>query len=321
MSFRITLLAGLLSLACSSGANPIFQRATGSSGSSGSNGADAAGGSNILKDSGSDGGGGASGAATRDALADVETPQDARVEAADAREDARADASGDSRDDVRGDARADAAAPPPFIVVVGSSTAAGFGLSDPSTSWAARYTAYLMTQLPGAKLTNLAVSGYTSFEVQPTGTVNPAGRPAVDPAHNITAALALHPDAVIVNLPSNDAAANVPVDVTIDNLKTVASKAAAANVLIWITTSQPRKLMPAGIELLLGVRDRVKLVFGDHALDFFTPLAAPDGTPLPMYNQGDGIHPNAEGHRLLFEQVRMADLPSSIAKSKSDGGP
>ena len=52
-----------------------------------------------------------------------------------------------------------------------------------------------------------------------------------------------------------------------------------------------------------------------HALDFFTPLAASDGTPLAMYNQGDGIHPNAEGHRLLFEQVRMADLPAAIAKS------
>jgi lysophospholipase L1-like esterase len=214
------------------------------------------------------------------------------------------------------DGSADAVARlPSFIVVIGSSTAAGFGLADPATSWVGRYTAYLTADLPGSKVTNLAVSGYSSYQVQPTGTINPNGRPTVDPAHNVTAALALHPDAIIVNLPSNDAAMGVSVDDSMTNLKTVATKAHDANVSIWVTTSQPRQLTPQGIALLIGLRDRTKQEFGDHALDFFTPLAAPDGTPLAMYNQGDGVHPNAEGHRLLFEQVRMADLPAAIAKA------
>jgi lysophospholipase L1-like esterase len=310
MSFRFTFLAALLSFACSSGPDPIVERATGSGGS---NGFDAAGGSSVATDSGVDAGGGASGAPTRDArsdveLPDVEPPQDGNV---DAPQDGNVEA------DARADARVavDAALPPPFIVVVGSSTAAGFGLSDPSTSWVARYTAYLTSQDPRAKVTNLAVSGYTTFQVLPTGTVNPSGRPAVDPAHNITAALALHPDAIIVNLPSNDAAMGVPVEDTMTNFKTVAAKATEANVLIWICTSQPRQLTAAGLALILGLRDRVEQEFGDRAIDFFTPLANADGTPLAMYNQGDGIHPNAEGHRLLFEQARMADLPAVIAKS------
>src|SRR5262249_38729473 len=42
---------------------------------------------------------------------------------------------------------------PSFIVVLGSSTAAGFGLSDPSTAWAQRYATYLSTSLPGSKVT------------------------------------------------------------------------------------------------------------------------------------------------------------------------
>jgi lysophospholipase L1-like esterase len=313
MNFRITFLAGLLSVACSSSADPIFTRTTGSGGS---NGVDAAGGSNVVTDSGVDAGGGAGGDPARDAHADVEAPDVAARDVV--APDVEATPDGHVEADARADA--DAAPPPPFIVVLGSSTAAGFGLSDPSTGWVARYSAYLMSQDPRAKVTNLAVSGYMSFQILPTGTTNPAGRPAVDPAHNITAALALHPDAIIVNLPSNDAAANVPVDETMKNLKTVASRATSARVLIWITTTQPRQLMAAGMALLLGVRDQVKLEFGDHALDFFTPLAAPDGTPLAMYNQGDGIHPNAEGHALLFEQVRKADLPSSIAKPKTDAG-
>jgi lysophospholipase L1-like esterase len=225
---------------------------------------------------------------------------------------------GDGGDGAPKDARADVTPhAPPFIVILGSSTAAGFGLADPTTSWAQRYTTYLSTAAPGSKVTNLAVSGYTTYEVQPTGTVNPMGRPAVDPAHNITAALALHPDAIIVNLPSNDAATGVPVQDSLNNLKNVASKAQAANVLIWISTTQPRQLPPQGIMLITGLRDRIKQDFGNRALDFFTPLAAPDNTPLPQYNQGDGIHPNAEGHRLLFEVVRSADLPGVLAASWS----
>jgi lysophospholipase L1-like esterase len=101
------------------------------------------------------------------------------------------------------------------------------------------------------------------------------------------------------------------------NLKNVAAKAKEANILIWIATTQPRKLPASGLALIFGLRDRIKQEFGSRAIDFFTPLAAPDGTPLPMYNQGDGIHPNSEGHRLLFEQVRAADLPGVLLASWS----
>jgi lysophospholipase L1-like esterase len=203
-------------------------------------------------------------------------------------------------------------APGVHIVVLGSSTAAGHGLRDPETSWPRRYAAYLRTR--GSTVTNLAVSGYSTFQILPTGTANPQGRPEVDPAHNITAALALHPDAIIVNLPSNDAAMGVPVDDSLANIRVVATQARDAHVQFWVTTSQPRALPPAQVQLIVDYRDRIKQEYGAHALDFFTPLAAPDATPRPELNQGDGIHPNAEGHRLLFEQVKAADLPSAITR-------
>jgi lysophospholipase L1-like esterase len=198
------------------------------------------------------------------------------------------------------------------IVVLGSSTAAGAGLADPQTSWVNRYAAFVAGHVPGSSVTNLAVSGFSSYQIQATGTTNPSGRPEVDPAHNIDAALALHPDAIIINLPSNDAAMAVPVEDSLANIDAVATKARAAHVQVWVTTSQPRSLPPDQIRLLVEFRDRIRQQYGAQALDFFTPLAGPDATPLAALNQGDGIHPNPEGHRRLFEQVRAADLPASL---------
>jgi lysophospholipase L1-like esterase len=206
------------------------------------------------------------------------------------------------------------------VVVLGSSTAAATGLTDPQTSWVNRYAAYLATEVPGSKVTNLAVGGYTTFHVLPTGTTNPQGRPEVDPAHNITAALALHPDAIIVNLPSNDAASGVPVEDSLANIRKVATLAAEAHAQLWVTTSQPRALPPDQIQLLVAFRDRIREDFAGHAIDFFTPLAAPDATPNAALNIGDGIHPNAEGHRLLFEQVKAAKLPAAIESLRQGRG-
>jgi lysophospholipase L1-like esterase len=296
MNVRLVLVLGVWAAACSSEATPSTQSGPGS----GAGGRMAgAGGSTLVGGSGPipDGGGGADSSGQE--LVDAQDAKPEAEEAGTAPKDASADA---------------VVRVPSFIVVLGSSTAAGFGLADPATSWVQRYATYLSANLPGSRVTNLAVSGYSTYQIQPTGTINPIGQPAVDPAHNVTAALALKPDAIIVNLPSNDAAMGVPVEDTMTNFKTVAAKATEANVLIWIGTSQPRQLTAAGLALILGLRDRINQEFGDRALDFFTPLAAADGTPLAMYNQGDGIHPNAEGHRLLFEQVRMADLPAVIAK-------
>jgi len=203
------------------------------------------------------------------------------------------------------------------IVVLGSSTAAGAGLADPETSWVRRYAAFIAKDVPGSSVTNLAVSGYSTYQLQPTGATNPLGRPEVDPAHNIDAALALHPDAIIVNLPSNDAAMSVPVEDSLANIKVIAMKARNAHVPLWVTTSQPRTLSPDQIRLLVAFRDRIRQDYGSRALDFFTPLAGPDETPLAALNQGDGIHPNPEGHRRLFEQVRTADLPAVIATTRA----
>ena len=159
------------------------------------------------------------------------------------------------------------------VAVLGSSTAAGVMLHDPSTSWVARYTTWLLAQRPGSRVTNLAIPGYTTFQVLPTGTTNPPGRPSVDPAHNVTAALAVHPDAIFVNLPSNDAVEGIPVDESVENLRTLVATAERSGVAVWLASPQPRALKGEAMALLLGLRDRMKREFPGRIIDFFSPLA------------------------------------------------
>ena len=51
------------------------------------------------------------------------------------------------------------------------------------------YTNYLASLNTTNSVVNLAVGGYTTYHTLPTGTINPANRPAVDAAHNDPAGL------------------------------------------------------------------------------------------------------------------------------------
>lgn len=196
------------------------------------------------------------------------------------------------------------AAPGPFhVVVLGSSTAAGTGPSHPDSAWVNRYRANAESLNPSNQVTNLALGGYTTYHILPTGSVPPPGRPAPDPARNITQALSLSPDFVIINLPSNDAASGYAVSEQLANYDSVLVRAAAEGVPVWISTTQPRNLPLAGRTNLMEMRDSTFARFGEHAVDFWNTLALPGGTIDPLYDSGDGIHLNDAGHGVLFERV------------------
>jgi lysophospholipase L1-like esterase len=209
-------------------------------------------------------------------------------------------------------------ASPVALAVIGASSAAGKNLPEGgyslSDSWVNRYLAYLEAKRPGSTITNLAVSGTSTFHAQPTGTQNPSDQPAVDPAHNVTAALATHPDAIIVAFPSQAQVEAGLADVVIANLQRIADAAGAEGVPVWVSTNQPNKNTLASLPLQLDYRDTVLATFGSHALDFWTPLADEDGVAVPAYlNPYDDVHPSAEGHRVLFEQVVAAHIDDAVA--------
>jgi lysophospholipase L1-like esterase len=198
------------------------------------------------------------------------------------------------------------------IVVLGSSTAAGVGPSDESDAYLSRYRELLARRFPDFKLVNLAVPGQTTYQIQPTGFMPPASRPTPTAGKNISAALAFRPAAVLVNMPSNDAAANIPVAEQLANFARVARLAAEAHVLLWISSTQPRNFAPGQIAVQKAMRSAIMDQYSPRALDFWTPFASASGRILPEYDAGDGIHLNAAAHGQLLQIVLDAQIPEAV---------
>jgi lysophospholipase L1-like esterase len=199
------------------------------------------------------------------------------------------------------------------IVVLGSSTSAGTGPKDPNNAWVPRYQAYLARQFPSFVLTNLAVGGQTTYHIQPTGYVPPRGRPTPVEGKNVTAALALRPDAIIVNLPSNDQAGDYSQAEQQANYERIAQLAANAQVKLWVSTSQPRNYTESSrLTSLMQTRGFVLQRFAPRTLDFWTPFARASGTIKPEYDSGDGVHMNDAAHAILADTVIAARLPQAI---------
>lgn len=57
------------------------------------------------------------------------------------------------------------------IVVLGSSTAAGTGTTNPDSAWVNRFRNYFVAQDSSFRVINLAVGGYTTYHIMPTGFV------------------------------------------------------------------------------------------------------------------------------------------------------
>ncbi|HSN62108.1 MAG TPA: PKD domain-containing protein, partial [Ferruginibacter sp.] len=204
--------------------------------------------------------------------------------------------------------------PQPYrIVILGSSTGVGAGALPVDSSWANKLRMYVQQQNAQVVVTNLSLGGYTTYHVNPTGYIPGPYRPYPDPARNITAALALNPDAIIINLPTNDAAGAFTLQETQNNFNLIDATAAAQHVPVWVTTSQPRSGLSAGAQSnLVQLKDWVNQRFGNKAIDFWTIIANPDGTVNPTYSAGDGVHINNLGHHLVFTRVLNEKIWDSI---------
>ena len=192
------------------------------------------------------------------------------------------------------------------VVVLGSSTAEGANASPLSLSWVNQYAAHLATVIPGSEVINLGVGGHTTFNVMPTGNTPPSPwntgefLPATD--NNITRALALGPDLIIINLPTNDCDLHVPIDQQMENYTAIVGAAAAQGVPVWISTTQPRNNDPLGLQLLRGMFATTYEAFPERTMDFWTGLADENGLILPAYNS-DGTHLNNAGHAVLYDRA------------------
>ena len=194
------------------------------------------------------------------------------------------------------------------IVVLGSSTAVGVGTSTAEKAWVRRYNRALQALPEKYEVFNLARSATGTYTIMPNGTPVPPQFNffAVDTSRNITKALSLNPDAIIVNMPSNDAQQNVPATIQMDNFRTIVDLAEAAGIPTWVCTPQPRNFSATSVQIQRETRDSVLATFGDRAINFWKRFADSNGFISPRFDPGDGIHLNDIGHRILFKRVLAA---------------
>src|SRR5690606_2418085 len=148
---------------------------------------------------------------------------------------------------------------------------------------------------------NLASAGFTTHSVLPNG----------DPNKNITAALALNPDFIIVNLPTDDAASNYQVSETISNLIEVRNLAAEQWLPVFFTTTQPRDLGSTGRTRLQQGAEQIRAEFDEYVIDIYDELNDGTNRLKGMYDAGDGANVNNAGHSYIFS-IAQAKLQNHL---------
>ncbi len=190
------------------------------------------------------------------------------------------------------------------IVILGSSTAEGVGPKSRDSSWAYLFNRYAQARNPRNTVVNLGVGGYTSYKILPDDADVPFYKPDPDPAHNITRALSLHPDLIIINMPTNDIADGYSVEEYQRNLATVTDIIRQHHIRFYITTTQPRNTSASKRQKLREMRDIIIRNYPDTYINCWEGLSTPDGNIDPRYNSGDGVHLNGQGHRLMFDRIK-----------------
>lgn len=221
------------------------------------------------------------------------------------------------------------------VVIMGSSTAAGYGASTYQLSWAGRLeSSFNINKTDGTDTVfyNIAVGGYNTYQELPTAYAPPAGRPSPDPLADVTTAMAYHPDIVIINLPSNDVGDGFSITETMDNFRLMYNSITAGGAKCYITTSQPRNdYSVSQRQALLVMKDSILGQFGTFAINFWDDLVTADGMNMlrdDRRNPASQVHPNDTGHNFLFERVSNKNIfgvtainsPVNITKMYRENG-
>ena len=165
-------------------------------------------------------------------------------------------------------------------------------------------------------LVNLGRPGTTTFFGLPAGSTYPDGTPMVANLYNVTAALdpnRFDADIVFISYASNDVDSQWSVHQTMANLRTMYQTVVNAGKIAYVTTTQPRSTWNIGVPAdnwahQREERDSILLQFGAHSLNFYDPIAAPDGNNINALYYYDGIHVNNAGHQVLANVVENANL-------------
>ncbi|MBD1384435.1 arylesterase [Mucilaginibacter rigui] len=172
------------------------------------------------------------------------------------------------------------------ILVFGDSLTAGYGLDDQSES----YPSVLQTRIDSAKLPYTIVNGGLS------GETSAGGKSRIDWL------LKQHVDVFVLELGANDGLRGIPVEETEQNLQTI---------IDHVKAKYPKaKLVMLGMQ----VPPNMGATYSTDFKNLFPKLAAKNNMTLVPFllqgvggvralNQKDGIHPTAEGAKILAANV------------------
>lgn len=209
------------------------------------------------------------------------------------------------------------------IAVLGSSTAAGTGASNPATTgWVALFRAHFNRNTSDGLDTVVsayAVGGYTTYRAQPSAYTPPGGRPSPDIDRNISKALADGSNMILINYPTNDVANAYSQTETLANYQRLRDNT-PGNISVFFLSPQPRTEFNSSQDAqLLEQKTLMETAFPGRVIDVFNPLRFTGSSDLnlvndinPGYSTGDGIHVNDAGHQVIFQQVLNATSASLL---------
>jgi acyl-CoA thioesterase I len=177
-------------------------------------------------------------------------------------------------------------AAPIKILALGSSLTQGYGL-PPGTEFTVQLQAALKKQGIDAVVTNAGVSADTS-----------AGGLA-----RLDWSLAEHPDAVILELGSNDMLRGTAPSETEKNLRAILTKLKAQHIKVLLTGMHAQRNLGADyVKQFDSIYPKLAKDFGVAFYPFFL-----EGVALkPKLNQADGMHPNPQGVKVIVARMLPA---------------
>ncbi len=202
---------------------------------------------------------------------------------------------------------------------MGSSTSIGAAASTGDSSWVGRMqTLFRKNTGDGADTIFSVVGGYgwVTYFHMPSTFVPPPGRPLYQAGQNVDAALALNPDIIIINLPSNDIAAGFTKKEMMDNLRYLQNFIFAANpsIKLYVTTTQPRNdLTVAQRDSQRALVDSITNNFGLYSINFWDDLVTPTGNMLrdEVRHLGfpdEDYHLNNLGHFYIYTRAKDKNI-------------
>lgn len=191
------------------------------------------------------------------------------------------------------------------LAVLGSSTAAGIGASQPSRSWVGLLQAWL-AKTKGGNIINLAAPGVLSTSALCPQQINSNISELIAPTRNIDRALKLGATHFILAFPSNDTTNGMPAEQTIRNFLAMRQCAQSNDkVRVAVMSSLPRDGLTKPQNASIAQIDAaMRKEFGSCFINVRSALAGNDHESIRHeVSAGDSVHFNDAGHTIIFNIV------------------